>query len=100
MTSPRPGSRDQVNVRLTPVVRDRLERLARDHKTTVSGAMRIAVMQATKHPGGVPSEREVLELLGEQARCGTVSALRELRSYHRERASAEDDRLVRFDRTG
>jgi hypothetical protein len=45
----------------------------------------------------VPTEDEVLQLLGEAARGGSVAAMRELRAYHRESgpgALAELDELA------
>jgi hypothetical protein len=89
-------SGDQFHLRVTPPFRERLERLAAERKTTLAGAMRSAVMQATAQ-GGIPDEREVLELLSEAARCGSVPAMRELRAYHRERAGDDGDKLAHFD---
>jgi uncharacterized protein (DUF1778 family) len=59
-------SRDQINVRITPALRARLKRLAAERNTSISGAIKSAVLQATKQ-GGVPDEQEILELLGEAA---------------------------------
>ena len=39
----------------------------------------------------IPDETEVLRLLGESARAGNVSAMKELRAYHREQANDGDD---------
>src|SRR5262245_56477298 len=86
----------KVEFRTTPVMRQRIERLARDHNTTLSGALKIAVMQATKGTG-VPSETEVLELLGEAARDGSVSAMKEMRAYWREQRNDDTDKLAGYD---
>lgn len=81
---------DRLEIRLTPALRKRLDDLAQNRNTTVSGAVKSAVLEATK-VGGVPTEEEVLELLGEAARTGNVSAMKELRAYHRERNSNETE---------
>lgn len=81
--------REQINFRATPALRKRIEDLASERKTTVAGAIKSAVLQATKQ-GGVPDEQEILELLGEAARTGSVSAMKELRAYHREQRIPED----------
>ena len=88
MSSP---DREQLNIRLTPALRKRLDEYAAERKTTISGAVKAAVLEATKSDRGVPSEAEVLELLGEAARTGNVSAMKELRNYHRERNSDETE---------
>ena len=78
-------SASRLHIRTTPQFRARLERLARERHTSMSAVIKSAVMQATAQ-SGIPDEREVLELLSEAARCGSVPAMRELRAYHRERA--------------
>jgi hypothetical protein len=45
----------------------------------------------------VPAEDEVLRLLGEAARAGNVSAMKELRVYHREHSATEQNPLVEPD---
>ena len=52
-------------------------------------------MEAALPEGGVPDGQEVLELLGQAARCGSVSAMKELLAYHRER-EAESDEFAEF----
>lgn len=85
---------DSLHIRLTPAVRRHLERLADAKKTTLSSAMRSAVMQASPSQlEGVPSERELLELLGEAARAGSVPAMRELLAYHQEAGRGKDSPL-------
>lgn len=42
----------------------------------------------------VPDERELLMLLGEAARCGSVPAMRELLAYHRERPQPQPGDVV------
>jgi len=74
----------------------RLERLAQERHTTMSAVVRSAVMAWTAQ-GDVPSEHEVLLLLSDQALCGNVAAMRELRAYHRERAAGNADKLKRYD---
>src|SRR5690349_10748820 len=89
---------DRLEIRLTPAERERFEQLARDRKTTITGAVKSAVLQATAQ-GGVPDEAEILELLGEAARTGNVSAMKELRAYHREQRDPDqaDDPLSGVD---
>lgn len=92
-------SDDRVHLRITPAFRVRLERLAQERHTSMSAVVRSAVMEVTK-VDGIPREREVLELLSEAARCGSVPAMKELRAYHREHAAGDQDRLARFDELG
>jgi hypothetical protein len=54
MSSP---GRDRINVRTTPAFRARLERLAEERNTTLSGAIKSAVLETTKGDGGILSER-------------------------------------------
>ena len=63
----------------------------------MSGVIKGLVMQANAAQGDVPSEHEVLLLLSEQARCGSVPAMKELRADHRERAAGDQDGLAQFD---
>ena len=76
-------SAERVHIRITPMFRKRLERLAEERHTTMSAVIKSAVMQATSQ-GGIPSEQEVLELLSEAARCGSVPAMEMLRWHERE----------------
>jgi hypothetical protein len=55
-------------------------------------------MQAALPEGGVPTEEELLELLGQAARCGSVPAIKELLACHREREGKSDDGLAEFER--
>ena len=89
-------SADRVQIRTTPAFRMRLERLAQERHTSMSAVVRSAVMAWTAQ-GDVPSEHEVLLLLSEAARCGSVPAMRELRAYHRERAGDHGDKVGHFD---
>jgi hypothetical protein len=77
-------SATRLDMRVSPAFKRRIERLAEQRNTTMAGAVRVAVIEATKGDGGVPSEQELLELLGEAARCGSVAAMRELLRHHRE----------------
>jgi predicted transcriptional regulator len=88
---------DEIHIRTPPAFRRRLEELATARKTTISEAIRSAVLQATVPERGIPSEQEVLELLGEAARAGNVAAMRELRTYHREQDVVGADPLAEFD---
>jgi hypothetical protein len=90
-------SDDRFHMRVTPLLKARIERMAQQRNTTMAAVVRTAVVEATKGERGIPDEREVLELLSEQARTGNVSAMKELRAYHRERSTAEADPLDRFD---
>ena len=89
-------SADRVHIRTTPAFRARLERLAQQRHTSMSAVIKSAVMEWTAQDG-IPDQREVLELLSEAARCGSVPAMRELMAYHRERGSANQDKLAAFD---
>ena len=69
-------------------MRRRLERLAEERKTTLSGAVRFAVLEATRDYRGIPVEGGTAAAVSEAARTGSVPAMRELmRSY--ERATTE-----------
>jgi antitoxin component of RelBE/YafQ-DinJ toxin-antitoxin module len=89
----------RIELRVTPALRKRAEKLAEDRNTTLSGAIKSAVLEATKDDRGVPTEQEILELLGEAARTGNVSAMKELRAYHREQQDPNEaeDPLAEFD---
>ena len=90
-------SGDQFHLGVTPPFRERLERLAAERKTTLAAAVTAAAREATKGTGAVLTEQEILDLLSEAARDGNVSAMRELRAYHRERERADPDGLGLFD---
>ena len=74
-------SADRLHIRTTSAFRARLETLAQERHTTMSGVIKGLVML----------------LLREAARCGSVPAMKELRAYHRERAAGDQDGLARFD---
>src|SRR5687768_17227339 len=82
-----------VHIRTTPALRRRIEALAEARGSSLTGAITAAVMEATApmDRGGVPDEAEVLNLLGEAARAGSVPAMRELLRYYRERDGSDAD---------
>lgn len=74
--------------RASAVLQRRLDQLAAARGLNRSKAIQAAIVEATMPAArGVPSEAEVLALLGETARAGNVAAMKELRKYHRERAN-------------
>jgi hypothetical protein len=72
----------RVEIRVSPAMRRRLEQLAAERKTTLSGAIRSAVLEATAAERGIPSREELLVMLSEAARTGNVAAMKELLRYH------------------
>src|SRR3989442_1650859 len=88
---------EDLHIRTPPAFRRHLDGLAKARGTTISQTIRWAVMAAALPKGGVPTEQEILELLGEAARAGNVPAMRELRAYHRERAQTTDSPFAEFD---
>lgn len=91
----------RVSVRLFAPQADRLKELAEARGLSRSATLRALVLEATvpEDAPGVPTEDEVLELLGAAARAGSVSAMQELRTHHRERRAARSDAnpLAEFD---
>lgn len=75
---------DSLHIRLTPAVRQHLERLAAVGGVSLSQAARTAVMRAAFPEGDVPDEDELLRLLGQAARAGSVPAIKELLAHYRE----------------
>lgn len=73
----------RIEIKVTPAFRKQLEELAASRKTTLSGAIKSAVMEVAMPDGHVPTDQEVLEMLGRAARAGNVSAMKELRAHHR-----------------
>jgi hypothetical protein len=59
-----------------------------------SKAIQAALVEATmpEDASAVPSEQEVLHLLGEAARAGNVAAMKELRAYHRKHERDETEK--------
>jgi hypothetical protein len=47
--------------------------------------------------GGVPTEEELLELLGQAARRGSVPAIKELLAYHRKTRGGGECLFTEFD---
>ena len=72
---------------MTPAMRLRLEQLAAERKTTLSGAVRSAVLEATATEHGIPSQEELLGLLSEAAHAGSVPAMKELMTYYERQSS-------------
>ena len=88
---------EDLHIRTPPAFRRHLEGLAKARGTTLSQTIRWTVMAATLPNGGIPTAREVLELLGEAARSGSMPAMRELRAYHRERTDSGENPFAEFD---
>ena len=80
-------------------MRRRLEQLAAERKTTLSAAVRSAVLEATATERGIPSRKELLGLLSEAAHAGSVPAMKELMRYYERRPASWEPRdpLDRFD---
>lgn len=87
-----------VTFRVSAVLQRRLDELAKARGLNRSKAIQAAILEATiPDASGVPSEAELLELLGESARAGNVAAMKELMRYHREHATQDDDAFAEFD---
>ena len=54
--------------------------------------MRSAVLEATRADRGIPSREELILLLSEAARTGSVQAMKELMRYHERPSSGRDQR--------
>ena len=77
---------ETVTFRASTVLQARIDALAAGHGGNRSKAIQAAILNAIEHEADdIPDEQEVLRLLGESARGGNVSAMKELRAYHRER---------------
>ena len=75
--------------RASPVLVARIECLAEARKVSRSAAIKRAIVEATmpEHATDIADEHEVLVLLTEAARGGSVPAMKALLTYHRGRAS-------------
>jgi hypothetical protein len=73
-------------------LQNRIAELAKAHGGNRTRAIQAAILKASDTPqsNDVPDEAEVLRLLGEAARSGNVSAMKELRVYHREQAEPDE----------
>ncbi len=80
-------TRTHVTFRASPVLVTRIDRLAEATGASRTAAIKRAILEATTPAGTqpVPDKHEVLLLLSEAARGGSVAAMRELLAYHRER---------------
>lgn len=76
---------NHVAFKATEPVRRRLDQLAEGRGGNRSAAIRAAILEATHKPSERPvaDEAELLILLSEAARSGSVPAMRELLAYHR-----------------
>ena len=73
--------------RASPVLLDKIEALAAARGQSRSAAVKAAVVAAEVAESGrapVPDHHEVLALLGEAARGGSVPAMKELLAHHRD----------------
>ena len=88
-----------MSFRAPAAVQRRIDELADARGCSRSLAIRAAILEATMPADAapVPSAQEVLELLGEAARAGSVAAMKELRQYHEERRTRDDDPFAEFD---
>ena len=78
-----------ITFRASPVLVARIDRLAEARKASRSAVIKAAIVEATvpEHATAVVDEHELLVLLSEAARGGSVSAIKVLLAYHRERRS-------------
>src|SRR2546423_860339 len=90
---------NSVSFRASPVLQRRIDDLAEARGGNRSKAIQAALVEATtsEDSSAIPSEQELLELLGEAARAGNVAAMRELRAYHRERTGKTENPFAEFD---
>jgi hypothetical protein len=90
-----------IKVRCSPVLLRRLDALAEAHGGNRSQAVRAAVLSASLPEGTpeIPTRDELLALLGEQARMGSLPAIRVLlMEYRREPPERSPDEFTDFDR--
>jgi hypothetical protein len=75
-----------LSLRASSSVVRRVDELAEKRGCSRSAAIKQAIVEATTpdHVGPVPDEAELLALLGEAARSGSVPAMRELLAHHRQ----------------
>jgi predicted transcriptional regulator len=73
-----------VTFRASPLVVARIDRLAGARKVSRSAVIKAAILEATvpKYATAIADEQEVLVLLTEAARGGSVSAMKALLAYH------------------
>jgi predicted transcriptional regulator len=79
-----------ITFRASAVLLARLEQLAEARGCARSAAIEAAIVEATvpKDAPAVPTEAEILELLGLAARGGSVPAMRELWRHHQDQRQA------------
>jgi hypothetical protein len=87
--------RETVHISLNPATRAHAEALAEARGTSLSAAIRVAIVEARFPEGGVPDEEECLRLLGVAARAGSVPACRELLRTYREYLKPERPEWLR-----
>ena len=87
-----------VTFRASPTLQRRIDELAHARGLNRSKAIQAALVEATMADDvdAIPTEHELLCLLGESARAGNVAAMRQLRAYHRGRERESDD-FAEFD---
>ena len=85
-----------IRFRASGAILERVDELAKAHGGNRSNAIRSLVLRATApaDQSAVPDENEVLVLLSESARSGSVAAMKELLRVHRERAGTADKSAV------
>ena len=73
-----------VTFRASPLLVARIDRLVAARKTSRSAAIKAAIVEATapEHATAIADKHEVLVLLTEAARGGSVSAMKVLLAYH------------------
>ena len=88
---------ENVNFRASPIMLARIDRLAEARKVSRSAAIKAAIVEATvpEHATAIADEHEVLVLLTEAARGGSVSAMKVLLAHHRLPRPAAVDPLWR-----
>ncbi len=76
---------ENINFRASPVLVARIDGLAEARKVSRSAAIKAAIVEATvpEHATAVADEHEMLVLLSEAARGGSVSAMKVLLAHHR-----------------
>ena len=86
-----------VTFRASPVLVARIDRLAEARKVSRSAAIKAAIVEATvpEHATAIADEHEVLVLLTEAARGGSVSAMKVSLAHHRLPRPAAVDPIFR-----
>ena len=76
---------ENINFRASPMLVARIDELATARKASRSAAIKAAIVEATvpEYATAIADKNEILVLLSQAARGGSVSAMKALLAYHR-----------------